>query len=77
MRLVVMKNCSLYIPGHHMNYRLSRIKNVRKREIKMLKFILCFLIGLFVGCMIGVFIMCLVRFAGQADSECAEKDETV
>ncbi len=35
----------------------------------MLKLLLFFLIGLFVGCMIGICIMCMMRSAGQTDRE--------
>ncbi len=41
----------------------------------MLKCILCLLIGLFIGCMIGVCIMCMMRSAGQADEKNAEKED--
>ncbi len=43
----------------------------------MLKLLLCFLIGLFAGCMFGVCIMCLVRSGGQADRDGAEKEDSV
>lgn len=41
----------------------------------MLKCILFLCIGLIIGCMVGVCIMCLARSAGQADLENAEEED--